>query len=312
MQRIKFLSECLSKESLHSKIIRGPEWFRSDYLLIRYLARVASFFHILILSQKNKVVTEVILSPVFLKNVYLTIHDMKANNVSARRGLVRKYYYKFLLKCAKNIITVSADAKKNIIKFSNINPKKINVIYNGITEDKFVKLSEKKNLIKQFDFIYISAFARHKNHIGLLNWLPKTSKVAFVGKDMGYLSKVKKTVSALDLNENVDFFIDVNDEEMISLIARSKVGVYPSLYEGFGIPLLEYTIAGLPVICSKLDVFVEINSFGFNYCNFFSDSGESDLAKMNLTSNYLTDYSIFPYSTFSLSASVAEGFGYQK
>ena len=194
-----------------------------------------------------------------VKNI-LTIHDFTYEIYD--KGL-RKWIHllqkKKSLKRANRIICVSKNTKKDLIKFHPwIDKSIITVIYNGVDNKLFYPLQNKNS----YPYL-LSVGGRniHKNFQFTLNLMTsekmKSIKLIVVGG--GAFNQDEITfINNNNLKDNIIFKSNVNDEDLNILYNRALALIYPSLYEGFGIPPLEAMSAGCPVICSKTSSLPEV------------------------------------------------------
>jgi glycosyltransferase involved in cell wall biosynthesis len=110
-------------------------------------------------------------------------------------------------------------------------------------------------------FLYVGSRAHYKNFQGLLGAYSKWSrrsamKLLVVGPP--WTSEESRLLSELGISRLVELLTDVRDEALCTLYNQAKAFIYPSLYEGFGIPLLEAMACGCPVIASRIPSTMEI------------------------------------------------------
>jgi glycosyltransferase involved in cell wall biosynthesis len=212
------------------------------------------------------VISEVIVSPVYLDNFILTIHDLKAFEKGvSRRGGWLKFIYILFIKLARKIIVVSNFTKDELTKLIPQKKNQVHVVRNGLSK-VWIKNAKESKEIKIFDFVYVSSFAKHKGHLWLINNLPKGSRVLLVGRDLGVLEIVRDAVKNRSAEIYVEIRTDINnDEQLIKVLDSAKIGIFPSEYEGFGIPILEYASLGLPIIASDIPPFRELAPFIDHY-----------------------------------------------
>jgi glycosyltransferase involved in cell wall biosynthesis len=200
-------------------------------------------------------------------NGIIVIHDIDyaiyPNEFKSLKGRLLRYYhlisYFLAIKFAKKIFCVSDHVKKTIVKYYKIESCKVDVIYNGYEHIKTESIDD--SLVKNFslnpkEYIFsYSSYAQNKNFNFILNVAKNNpnSKFVICGKitnnDLRYIK---------DNYINVQHLGYVQDECLFSLLKNSKTLLFPSFHEGFGIPPLEALALGTKVICSKIDVFVEI------------------------------------------------------
>ena len=195
------------------------------------------------------------------------------------------YHIKSKLACynADKIIATSEETKNDIINFFNIKQDKISVIYqschNAFISPSIEKVYNKKiNLILEKPFIlYVGSIEERKNLIFLLEALKKMKKeikLICVGEKKQYYQKVKKFIYKNGLKNRI-LFLDIYDSETLSLIYRKSRGlVYPSINEGFGIPIIEAMYSKVPVVTSNNSIFQEI---GGKYSYYFEQGNIDSL-----------------------------------
>ena len=174
-------------------------------------------------------------------------------------------------KYADKIITCSHSTKSDIIKFYKISPDKISVIYWGVDEEftpikdyhSIEKVKTKYN-IKNY-ILYTGVLQPRKNLIRLIeafNVLKNEKNLDLMlvisGKKGWFYDKIFQRVEKLKLNKDVIFTDYVSKEELQLLINGAEVFILPSLYEGFGLPLLEAMACGTPVITSNVSSMPEV------------------------------------------------------
>ena len=163
------------------------------------------------------------------------------------------YYYKFimpiLLKKAYKVICISENTKNDVLKFYNIDSDKLVKIYNGYDRELFNVNNVREDILEKYNitrpyFIAVGAGYSHKNLETALNAFSEIvnkfdSEFVIVGKDSNYILKLKELVKKLHIEKQVKFIGYVPDEDLPTLYNKSKAFVYPTLYEGFGLPILE-------------------------------------------------------------------------
>lgn len=195
----------------------------------------------------------------------VTIHDLIAKELPFCVSYDAEYIFDCVSRLAKSalkIITVSNFSKNKIMNYISIDEWKIKVIPIEI----FLKRADfsdedmiltKYKLSKEKYLIYISAFWRHKNHLKLLKAFSKITqkysdiKLVLVGSHMTFNNEVYCLLNNLGINDKVIFTNYISENEKYILLKNAKMLVHPSLYEGFGMPVVEAMSFGVPVVCSR-------------------------------------------------------------
>lgn len=172
------------------------------------------------------------------------------------------------LKESEKIITISNSTKNDIIKFFGIKKEKIKTIYHGIDKNKFKKIKNKKelekfrkkyNLEKKFDYLlYLGPIEPRKNIESIIYGFSELSE--------DLKRKTKLIIAGYTLrniyskNRNIIFIKNVKEKDKVYLYNISKIFLYPSYFEGFGLPILEAMACQKPVITSFTSSIYEIFS----------------------------------------------------
>jgi glycosyltransferase involved in cell wall biosynthesis len=207
-----------------------------------------------------------------------TIHDVIGVIYPRNLAPVSRFYWqKWLPACAKNsdfIITDSENTKNDIVKLLGISATKIKVIY--LAADSRFKPLEKSDtqraLLKKYGIennkyvLNVGTVEPRKNIRSLIEafgqYLKESSKkdivLVIAGKKGWDYPRCLKKVTDLNLTHKVIFCDYVSDDDLAILYNFAEAFVYPSFYEGFGLPVLEAISCGTPVICSKVSSLPEI------------------------------------------------------
>lgn len=209
----------------------------------------------------------------FLKNQILTIHDLlslRFKNISPHQRFYYKFLLPYLVSRAKFIIAISETTKNDIIHFLKCPEEKIHVIHNGYDENVYHPINYNQQLIeKKYGFVnYFLAVGptyAHKNFEKLITAYNKLSPVEKIqnpliiaGGKNPYLKNLKELVTCLRLTKHVHFLDYVPENLMPSLYREAFALIFPSLYEGFGMPPLEAMACGCPVITSSTSSLPEV------------------------------------------------------
>jgi len=218
-----------------------------------------------------------------------------------------KYYRKYFplfAKKASRIATVSNYSKNDIVEQYNINPNKIDVVYNGVNEI-FSPLSEegKMNVKKTYSsgdefFIFVSALHPRKNIANLFKAYavfqktvnPKI-KLLVVGNKKWWNEEIEQAYQSIDQKKNVIFAGRLNLEELRKVLGSALALTYVSYFEGFGIPIIEAFACGTPVITSTTtsmpevagDAALLVDPFSVNsICQAMKEVSENSTLRTNL------------------------------
>jgi len=203
-----------------------------------------------------------------LKNQIITVHDLIGLHFKTQHILQYLYYklaLKFILKRAKTIVSISESTKKDIIKFFEISPQKIKVIYNGINHEVFYPRKNAKNYVlnkyKISNYILaVGSSYPHKNIHRLIEAFVQLQKenpyiiLAITGYPTSYQKELIKKYNL----ENIKFLGYIQIEDMPYLYSGAECLVYPSLCEGFGFPPVEAMACGCPVAVSNVSSLPEV------------------------------------------------------
>ena len=206
--------------------------------------------------------------PIGLKQIEIpsivTVHDLIFLKFPQYFGRIDRFIYK--LKCqyacthADKIVAISEQTKKDIVSFFNIDDHKIEVVYQSCDESFKTPANNslKEEVKEKFDLpdhyiLNVGTIETRKNLLLLIKALanvPKAYKLVVVGKETPYKQLVLDEISKLSLNERVIFLQNVPFNELPAIYQMASVFVYPSFYEGFGIPIIEALYSSVPVIAA--------------------------------------------------------------
>jgi glycosyltransferase involved in cell wall biosynthesis len=191
----------------------------------------------------------------------MTLHDNAFITHPESISKLFYYYYKYAipraLRIADKVVTISNFSKDEIIKSYPFVIDKIKVIYNGVGIEKFapIKHGKKDNYI-----LFVGSLNPRKNFVRLIEAFEvilnkRDIELKMVGNfsDIYTLTKKEQSlIKSAKQNSKISFLEDVDDLELINLYQKAKVFIFPSTYEGFGLPPLEAMSCGTPVIASNI------------------------------------------------------------
>ena len=210
--------------------------------------------------------------PPFVKGKkVVTIHDMAfrvfPETVRKKTLFFLKAIIKRSIHRADHIITVSEFSKQEIIRFYEVPQDKISVVPNGVDFKKFYPEKDKQkieNIKRKYNifgeyFLYLGTLEPRKNLVRLIEAYAKARKenqnfpclVLAGGKGWMY-TEIFQKVEELNLKNNIVFTGYIEDNDVPTLMSGAIAFCFLSLYEGFGMPVIEAMACGLPIISSDL------------------------------------------------------------
>lgn len=208
----------------------------------------------------------------------VTIHDLIFFRYPKLYKPVDRLIYKkkfgYACKHATCVVAVSKQTADDISDFLNVSPDKIEVIYQGYNSvfEKKINTEEKESLRKKYSLplnfiLYVGTIEERKNLLNLIQAV-HTGKihmpVVAIGRKTSYFEKIKNYIEKHHL-KGIHFIDTVKNDELPGFYQMADVFVYPSFFEGFGIPILESVVSGTPVITSKGSCFAEAGGEGALY-----------------------------------------------
>jgi glycosyltransferase involved in cell wall biosynthesis len=220
------------------------------------------------------------LLPIRAKKVVATIHDVNHLAGVSPISMVKKKYANLLFQNAVNkanlIFTVSEFSKRELLKYTKVNHEKIKVVYCGVDQSFFQNQKNDRGLKLPENYIlYVGNVKPHKNLIILLkaycllsNELRAKYQLVIIGKKEGFITQDKQIddyIKSNNLENQITFTGYVDDLDLPKIYQEAALFVFPSLYEGFGLPILEALAARTLVISSNAGSLPEIGGEAIVY-----------------------------------------------
>ncbi len=194
----------------------------------------------------------------------VTIHDLIfLRYPQYYKPVDRKIYLqkvKYACKVADRIIAVSTQTRKDIIRFLNVDPEKISVVFQGISplffEDPKTKSEElrKKYHLPERYILSVGTLEQRKNQLNLLKAVYVGNldiSIVLVGKHTRYAGGLREFAVRHGMEKKVIMVGQVPDEDLPGLYRSALLMVYISEFEGFGLPVIEAMASGCPVVTSN-------------------------------------------------------------
>ena len=184
---------------------------------------------------------------------------------------------KYSCKVADRIIAISQQTKADVIEFFNADPSKIDVVYQGcnnifretITEEELKDVKQRYKLPDNY-LLNVGAIEKRKNLETVIRAL-SIGKIevplVVIGNKTRYYDDLIVLIEKLNLRHQVLFLHNVPTNDLPAIYKAANIFIYPSIFEGFGIPILEALSTGTPVITSNGSCFMETGGDAAIYVN---------------------------------------------
>ena len=217
----------------------------------------------------------------------ITIHDCAYDRFAEYKSELSRLYIKLMYHAGKYlcqaIVTDSNFAKQELVSLYHIDPRRITVIYPGIPDlpqpsEAFLAETRKRFSIPGPYFLFVGITRPRKNIPGLLKAFHRFAQnhtdvqLVLAGRIDTSFVDVAQEISSLGLEKRVIQTGFVTDEQKAALYKGALALVFPSFYEGFGIPVVEAQSLGTPVLTSNTSSLPEVAGDGA----LFVDPGDTD------------------------------------
>lgn len=212
-------------------------------------------------------------APAFYRNNFVTLHDLAFHHHPEWNSKWFSAWYNWLVpriaRNARKVFTVSETVKRELMQAYGLKGPDIAVTYNGIgrhMRQQLARVGQKEKMI-----LSVGTFNVRKNHQRLLqgfieSGLGATYQLVFIG-DKNKVFREGGLSEAAVRNNNIEIYQHVSEDELADLYSRAGVVVSLSMYEGFGIPMLEGLHSRCKLLCSDIPVYRELYGTVTRFCN---------------------------------------------
>ena len=185
----------------------------------------------------------------------VTFHDLIYEFYPEQFGLWDRYMYKkkyrYAAQNANRVVAISESTKNDLQELYKVPPNNISVVYQSCNPAFYH--TPKSHITDEQYLLYVGSLIERKSFMLIVEALAiiptdKRMKIKVVGSGGQYADRVKVRIHELKLESYFMFFDHINNNDLLSLYDNAMATVYPSIYEGFGIPLIESLYRDTPVI----------------------------------------------------------------
>ncbi len=210
------------------------------------------------------------LGSILVRNKIMTIHDLSFLENPTWFSKTYYMWYKLMtplaVRTSRKIITVSEFSKKEILRFYKfVKNEKINVVYSSVDKEHFNMKNKEEESTERYA-LTVSSLDPRKNFLRLVEAFTKIDgcKLYIVGNTNRVFGQDK---ALGEVPPNVQLLGRVSDDELVRLYSNASCFIFPSIYEGFGLPPLEAMACGCPVLASDIPVIHEVCGDAAEYFN---------------------------------------------
>ena len=229
----------------------------------------------------------------------MTVHDLIFERYPEHHTLANRAFLRvampLFVRRAGAIIAVSNHTKRDLLELYRTPPDKVHVVEEGI-EERFspvekqeVQLALEKHSIRRPYLLMVGTLEPRKNHALSFEALARLKAAGWphclvVAGSRGWLfDSVQSNVDRLQLSDDVIFTGRVPDTDLPAIYSGADCLLMPSLYEGFGIPVLEAMACGTPVVCSKASSLPEVAGPAARYIDSMTGEALAETVRQLLT-----------------------------
>lgn len=204
------------------------------------------------------------------------VHDLASLHVAGKYDPARTFYVTRvlpgLMRRLTRVVVPSTSTRDDVVRAALVPPERIAVIFHGVDHDRFGQKDVAASRVRARlriegpYLLYVSRIEHPgKNHVGLIRAFERLKapgdvphRLVLAGPDWSGAEEVHRVAEASSVREAIVFAGFVAPEDLPDLYAAAEAVVFPSLYEGFGLPVLEAMACGAPVACSDRSSLPEV------------------------------------------------------
>lgn len=217
----------------------------------------------------------------------VTIHDLIFLRYPEFYKLIDRKIYarkiKYACRVATKIIAISEQTKSDIVQFTGTDPKKIEVVHQTISplffETADTETVKAKYKLPDRFIVAVGNIEERKNQLSIIKALQAKNMdlpLVLVGNPTSYCNDIHKYLAANQLKDRVRFLKNIPEKDLAALYQLAELSVYISVFEGFGLPVIEAMACGCPVITSNVSCLPETAGGAALLC---SPNNEEELAE---------------------------------
>lgn len=265
----------LSRESAFNDV---PERFHKRLVAVNPFVRLGFDLPRRLRQDRPHVLHVQYTAPVFCNApTVVSVHDVSflenPEYFTRFRALQLRCTVERTVKSASRVLTVSEFSKRSILKAYGLDDEKVMVLPNGVSSSfrPIARETAQRSLQSPFSWrgpfiLSVGDLQPRKNHVGLIHAFEQlvsahpqiAHHLVFVGKETWYAPIIRAAAKKSKMADRIHFTGFVCDDELLRLYGACDLFVYPSFYEGFGLPIVEAMACGRAVACSNTSAMPEV------------------------------------------------------
>lgn len=235
----------------------------------------------------------------------VSVHDIIFIVLPHLYPIIDRTIYKFKLinslRDATKILAISNKTKNDLVDILNIDENKIEVIYQSCNNlfklrknsEELKRIKEKYKLPQEY-ILNVGTIEKRKNVLELIKSIETIDfPLVIVGKKTRYFKEIEEYTNTKKLNNRIVYIENISTDDLVGIFQNAKLFVYPSIYEGFGIPIIEAFYSRIPVVTSNIEIFKEVAGDAALFFNLTKTDELTEAIKKILENKELRNSLIF-------------------